>query len=94
MMASNPSAFPSPGVVLPGYNETFYQQGAYEGMTLRDYFAAHASDADIANILPDVEMVEKHFTDGQVRVVYPQDARQIARYIHADYMLAAREETE
>lgn len=30
-------AFPSPGVVI-GLN----QQGAYEGMTLRDYFAAHA----------------------------------------------------
>lgn len=31
------AAFPSPGVVLPiGAN----QQGAYEGMTLRDYFAA------------------------------------------------------
>lgn len=31
-------AFPSPGVVLPGG----HQQGAYAGMTLRDYFAASA----------------------------------------------------
>ena len=30
-------AFPSPGVVLPTG-----QQGAYEGMFLRDYFAAQA----------------------------------------------------
>lgn len=32
------AAFPSPGVVLPHSG----QQGAYEGMTLRDFFAAHA----------------------------------------------------
>lgn len=35
MSVRNPSAFPSPGVVMQ--NGT--QQGAYEGMTLRDYFA-------------------------------------------------------
>ena len=34
----NPSAFPSPGVVMPDGR----QQGAYEGMALRDYFAAAA----------------------------------------------------
>lgn len=36
----NPSAFPSPGIVFP----SGLQQGAYEGMTLRDYFAAHAPE--------------------------------------------------
>ena len=41
-MPNNPSAFPSPGVVMPGYNETFFQQGAYEGMSLRDWFAGMA----------------------------------------------------
>lgn len=34
------AAFPSPGVILDGR-----QQGAYEGMTLRDYFAAKAMQA-------------------------------------------------
>ncbi len=37
-MSDGGSAFPSPGVVLSGGR----QQGAYEGMTLRDYFAAVA----------------------------------------------------
>lgn len=34
-------AFPSPGVILPHGT----QQGAYEGMSLRDYFAAQAMAA-------------------------------------------------
>ncbi len=39
----NPAAFPSPGVVMSDDR----QQGAYEGMTLRDYFAAAALQAII-----------------------------------------------
>lgn len=35
------AAFPSPGVVL-NFNRNEHQQGAYEGMSLRDYFAAKA----------------------------------------------------
>jgi len=35
-------AFPSPGVVVPGLDPNARQQGAYEGMTLRHYHAAHA----------------------------------------------------
>jgi len=35
-------AFPSPGVVLPGNDGTPFQQGAYEGMTLLDYYAGEA----------------------------------------------------
>ncbi len=42
-MATRPkdggSAFPSPGVMHPYSGD---QQGAYEGMSLRDYFAAQA----------------------------------------------------
>jgi len=34
------AAFPSPGVVLRDRHGDMSQQGAYEGMTLRDYFAA------------------------------------------------------
>lgn len=38
------AAFPSPGVVL----KDGYQQGAYSGMSLRDYFASHAMQQYIA----------------------------------------------
>lgn len=41
----NPSAFPSPGVVMTDGR----QQGCYEGMTLRDYFAAAAMQGLLAN---------------------------------------------
>lgn len=37
------AAFPSPGVIIPGLDPNARQQGAYEGMTLRDYFAAKAA---------------------------------------------------
>ncbi len=37
----SPAAFPSPGVVLPDQGGVF-QQGAYEGMELRDWFAGQA----------------------------------------------------
>jgi len=62
------------------------QTGSYGpcgGMTLRDYFAAKASDGDIG------EIMSRHF-------YYDRDeytiTRQQARYIHADAMLAARNE--
>lgn len=35
------AAFPSAGVVID-YDKNEHQQGAYEGMSLRDYFAAKA----------------------------------------------------
>jgi hypothetical protein len=38
-------AFPSPGVVLSGNDGNPYQQGAYGGMTMRDYFAKGAMEA-------------------------------------------------
>lgn len=43
---SGGAAFPSPGVVLKSkFDGDPYQQGAYEGMSLRDYFAAKAMQA-------------------------------------------------
>lgn len=40
---SKPQAFPSPGVIFTEPNtKQQRQQGAYEGMSLRDYFAAKA----------------------------------------------------
>ncbi len=40
-MSNDIPAFPSPGVVIDDYSAQ-HQQGAYEGMSLRDYFAAKA----------------------------------------------------
>ena len=40
----NTAAFPSPGVVMTDGR----QQGAYEGMTLRDYFASAALQGMLA----------------------------------------------
>jgi hypothetical protein len=52
------------------------------GMTLRDYFAAKASEADIAEYMPK--------TVGEA-TLQPYRTRQWARYKHADAMLKARE---
>lgn len=42
----NPYAFPSPGVVIADLQTGHpFQQGACDGMTLRDYFAAKAMQA-------------------------------------------------
>ena len=53
-----------------------------EGMTLRDYFAAKASEADIAEYMPK--------TVGEA-TLQPYRTRQWARYKHADAILKARE---
>lgn len=55
------AAFPSPGVVLDSHKSE-RQQGAYGGMTLRDYFAAKAMQgamAEFAN-MPVDEAQEKN----------------------------------
>lgn len=51
----------------------------HSGMTLRDYFAAHASDADVERI-----MLENFDHDIEIYLV----TRQQARYMHADAMIA------
>lgn len=43
------AAFPSPGVLMDDGRGGEYQQGAYEGMTLRDYFAAKVLQSFIAS---------------------------------------------
>lgn len=43
------NAFPSPGVVFS--NDS--QQGAYEGMSLRDYFAAKALPGILTSVMSD-----------------------------------------
>ena len=66
------------------------------GMTLRDYFAAKASDKDIDKMREFVPAVDKvkDLGDGNKRVFYgaePDNWRQVARYLHADAMLKARQ---
>jgi hypothetical protein len=74
-MMDNLSAFP---IAIDFGDVVKYQ----DGMTLRDYFAAKASEADIAEYMPETLEEAK---------LYPNRTRQWARYQHADAMLKARE---
>jgi len=59
----------------------WHERGIHHGMTLRDWFATHATDADIEAILnPPFERTTTHIL-----------SRYEARYLHADAMLRARE---
>ena len=82
-------AFPSEGVVT---NDGIL----YDGMTLRDYFAAHATEEDICTAMDSVQKVEvvRDLGNGHkvIETGYPENTRQIARYIHADAMIKAREQ--
>ena len=56
----------------------------YEGMTLRDYFAVHATDEDVkaqAEVLREISPMR----------ILPEGWRSTSRYMHADYMLKARD---
>lgn len=67
-----------------------------EGMTLRDYFAAHAAEEDIKalrNLVPKVAVVRNNYGPGPAFSedrAEPKNWRQLARYLHADLMLKAR----
>jgi len=58
-----------------------------EGMTMRDYFAAEASEEDIQEFIPATRGEAAEF---QQRHGF-SPSRQWARYCHADAMLKARE---
>jgi hypothetical protein len=77
------------------YNPNVMQFEHFGGMTLRDYFAAHATEEDICTAMDLVKKVEVVRDLGNGHKViergYPDNTRQIARYIHADAMLKARE---
>ena len=68
-------AFPLPGLHRDTYNN---------GMTLRDYFAAKATDADVK------EQVDLLREVSPMRML-PEGWRATCRYMHADAMLKARE---
>lgn len=72
------AAFPSPGVVLIGNDDAPYQQGAYEGMTLRDYFAAHCPIS--------FDESENYNLNAEDAIVFYANVR----YEYADAMLRAR----
>ncbi len=84
------------GPAFPQYawNEMAEKFTATEGMTLRDYFAAHATEEDICTAMDLVKKVEQVRDLGNGHKViesgYPYNSRQIARYIHADALLKAR----
>ena len=68
----------------------------HEGMTLRDYFAAHAPQDDVERFYETVK-VRKYIDvepSGYHRVNWrrPDNARYIARYMYADAMLKARKD--
>jgi hypothetical protein len=59
----------------------------HPGMSLRDYFAVHASDADLkaqADILREAQ--RKQYG----AAILPDNWTALARYMHADAMLEAR----
>jgi hypothetical protein len=59
----------------------------YEGMTLRDYFAAHASDDDL---LEQAEVIRSNHLEKTGFAILPDGWRVKARYMHADAMLKER----
>ena len=71
-------AYPVPGLQ---HDEDFY------GMSLRDYFAAHASDSDVKD---QAEILRAKLILEIKLGVLPDDWRATCRYMHADAMLKAR----
>lgn len=69
-------------------------QAAEDEIALRDYFAARASENDVAKHMQSIPDVEKVVNDGNgmKRVTWgrPENIREIAKYRYADAMLAAR----
>lgn len=66
------------------------------GMTLRDYLAAHATEEDIKALrssVPRVTEIRNNYGPGPAfseNRAEPKNWRQVARYLHADLMLKAR----
>lgn len=76
------AAFPSAGVVID-YDKNEHQQGAYEGMSLRDYFAAKAMQDMIANGDWVSRMASRTGAE-------PSECTSCAAYEVADAMIAER----
>jgi hypothetical protein len=66
---------------------------AEQGMTLRDYFAAAASEGDIANMREAYKQAVPNTDEGDgYGPDYKYPSRTKCRYLHAHEMLAARKE--
>ena len=71
--------------------------GDHDGMTLRDWFATHATEEDIEalrNLMPKVVEIRNNYGPGPAFIEHrtePKNWRQVARYLHADMMLKARQ---
>ena len=77
-------AFPNLGSNSPDHND-------YDGMNLRDYFAAKATEKDVQYYIKltsvPIHAIGAH---GQYE---PQITREQAKYMYADAMMEAREES-
>ena len=62
--------------------------GDHDGMTLRDYLAAHASEEDVNE---QAEVIRLESLKNFKVAALPNDWRMRARYMHADAMLKARQ---
>ena len=59
----------------------------HQGMSLRDYFAVHASAEDLR---PHMEVIRESQRKQYGAAILPDNWASIARYMHADQMLEAR----
>lgn len=97
-MANN---FNDGGPAFPSLNPTFtgissdgeerWETEPHGGMTLRDYFAATASDQDVSF---QGEILREQISRSKGIGVLPDYWRATARFMHADAMLAARKQGE
>ena len=70
-----------------------YTLPEYQGLTMRDWFAAHASEYDIKRHLCTGRVVEKIEVNGGTKHIYKEAETRTpeqARYCYADAMLEAR----
>lgn len=81
-------AFPGPYVNDKGGLEAVWKQG---GMTLRDYFAARATDQDIQRHRYTGEFVDGYAGSHKTKIPVCCSVEE-ARYKYADAMLKAREQ--
>ena len=93
-MKDGGSAFPSPGVVLTGTNgDLSRQQGAYGGMSLRDYFAIHAPEPSTERVTAQQTLDRgrnPHNDSYKPRLRTELEIKSDLRYSYADAMLKAR----
>lgn len=74
------------GPAFPAGLASGHIEPLHPGMTLRDYFAAHATTDDVA---AQINMLRLRYEMG----VLPDDYTAICRYMHADAMLLVRNQS-